>query len=83
MVKIAWAKHLLNAYNNINKTDKVYDTNGSFLGESDGVYARPTDKSSGSVCLVRKGKFIWISGDIEKTENGWKVQKNTKIRYGK
>ena len=28
---------------------------------------------AGSVCLVHRGKFIWISGDVEKRENGWTV----------
>ena len=75
MVKVAWAKHLFNAYNSIKKGDKVYDTDNNLLGESDGFYGKPTYKSCGSVCLVRKGKFIWISGDVEKTNNGWKIQK--------
>mgnify|MGYP001197331825 CR=1 FL=1 len=75
MVKVAWAKHLFNAYNSIKKGDKVYDTDNKLLGESDGVYGKPTYKSCGSVCLVRKGKFIWISGDVEKTDKGWKLEK--------
>ena len=25
-----------------------------------------TNQSPGSVCLIRKGKFIWVSGDVEK-----------------
>tara|TARA_B100000900_G_scaffold151537_1_gene128687 strand:+ start:279 stop:539 length:261 start_codon:yes stop_codon:yes gene_type:complete len=73
MPKIAWAKHLYNAYNSIKSGDNVYDSNGNILGQNDGCFARPTYKSPGSVCLVRKGKFIWISGDVEKRENGWVV----------
>tara|TARA_B100002019_G_C20945818_1_gene439071 strand:- start:265 stop:525 length:261 start_codon:yes stop_codon:yes gene_type:complete len=73
MPKIAWAKHLYNAYHSIKMGDDVYDSNGNLIGQNDGFRARPTDKSPGSVCLVRKGKFIWISGDVEKRENGWVV----------
>ena len=73
MPKIAWAKHLYNAYNSVKSGDKVYDASGNLLGENDGCFARPTDKSPGSVCLVHRGKFIWISGDVEKRENGWMV----------
>ena len=79
MPKIAWARHLYNAYNSIKTGDDIYDLDNNVLGKADGCYARATHKSPGSVCLVRRGKFIWISGDVEKTENGWKVQKNTKI----
>ena len=75
MVKIAWAKHLFNAYNSIKKGEKVYDSDNNLIGESDGIYAKPTYKSCGSVCLVRKGKFVWISGDVEKTDKGWKLEK--------
>ncbi len=78
-VKIAWAKHLYNAYNSIKIGDSVYDTNNNLLGKADGCYARPTAKSPGSVCLVRNGKFIWIGGDVEKCEDKWKVQEDTNI----
>ena len=73
MPKIAWAKQLYNAYHSIKMGDNVYDSNGNLIGQNDGFRARPTDKSPGSVCLVRRGKFIWISGDVEKRENGWVV----------
>ena len=73
MPKIAWARHLYNAYHSIQMGDDVYDSNGNLLGQNDGFRARPTHKSPGSVCLVHKGKFIWISGDVEKRENGWTV----------
>ena len=78
MPKVAWAKHLFNAYNSIKKGEKVYDADNNLIGESDGVYGRPTDKTCGSVFLIRKGKFIWISGDVEKIEKGWKIEKNFK-----
>ena len=71
MPKIAWAKQLFNAYNTIKKGETVYDKNGGVIGVSDGCYARPTNNSPGSVCLVKRGKFVWISGDVEKTEKGW------------
>ena len=54
MPKIAWAKHLYNAYHSIKMGDDVYDSNGNLLGQNDGFRARPTYKSPGSVCLVRK-----------------------------
>ena len=73
-VKIAWAKHLYNAYNSVKTGDSVYDSSGNLVGKADGCYARPTYKSPGSVCLVSKGKFIWLSGNVEKRENGWKIQ---------
>ena len=78
-VKIAWAKHLYNAYNTIKAGDSVYDTNNNLLGKADGCYARPTDKSPGSVCLVRNEKFIWVSGYVEKKEKNWEVQQDTNI----
>ena len=31
------------------------------------------NKSPGSACLVNRGKFIWISGDVEKREDGWTI----------
>ena len=78
-VKIAWAKHLYNAYNSIKTGDSVYDTNNNLLGKADGCYTRPTAKSPGCVCLVRKGKFLWVCGDVEKCEGNWKVQEDTNI----
>ena len=78
-VKVAWAKHLYNAYNSIKAGDSVYDTNEDLLGKADGCYTRPTAKSPGCVCLVRKGKFIWICGDVEKHRDKWKVQEDTNI----
>lgn len=77
-VKIAWAKHVYNAYNSVKKGDSVYDSKGDLLGVSDGCYARPTNQSPGSVCLIRKGKYVWVSGDVEKRENGWKIEENQK-----
>lgn len=79
-VKIAWAKQLYNAYNSVKSGDSVYDSSGNLLGKSDGCYARPTDKTPGSVCLVRKGKFIWVSGNVEKREKDWKIQENTSVK---
>ena len=78
-VKIAWAKHLYNAYHSVKAGDSVYDSSGNLLGKADGCYARPTYKSPGSVCLIRKGKFIWVSGNVEKREKGWKWQENQNI----
>ena len=75
-VKIAWAKHLYNAYNSVKVGDSVYDSSGNLLGKADGCYARPTYKSPGSVCLVSKGKYIWVSGNVEKRENDWKLEEN-------
>ena len=79
-VKIAWAKHLYNAYHSVKAGDSVYDSKGDLLGVADGVYARPTYKSPGSVCLISKGKFIWVSGNVEKRENDWKIQENTSVK---
>ena len=79
-VKIAWAKHLYNAYHSVKAGDRVYDSSGNLLGKADGCYARPTYKSPGSVCLIRKGKFIWVSGNVEKRENDWKIQENTSVK---
>ena len=73
MPKVAWARHLYNAYHSVKLGDKVYDASGNLLGENDGCFARPTYKSPGSACLVHRGKFIWISGDVEKREDGWTV----------
>lgn len=70
MPKIAWARHLYNAYNNIKKGDKVYDENNNLLGIADGGYTRCTQHSPGTVFLGGK-KFV--SGDVKKVENGWKV----------
>ena len=75
MIKLAWTKHVVNAYNNIKKGDKVYDNNDVLIGESDGCYARPTYKESGDVCLVKNGTFIWITGNVKKVENEWKICK--------
>tara|TARA_B100000282_G_scaffold161632_2_gene116746 strand:- start:1315 stop:1578 length:264 start_codon:yes stop_codon:yes gene_type:complete len=79
-VKIAWAKHLYNAYHSVKAGDSVYDSSGNLLGKADGCYARPTYKSPGSVCLISKGKFIWVSGNVEKRENDWKIQENTSVK---
>lgn len=79
-VKIAWAKHLYNAYHSVKAGDSVYDSSNNLLGKADGCYARPTYKSPGSVCLISKGKFIWVSGNVEKRENDWKIQENTSVK---
>jgi hypothetical protein len=73
-VKIAWAKHLYNAYNSVSTGENVYDRSGNLLGTSDGCYTRPNDKSAGQVCLIRNGKYVWISGNVEKKENGWELK---------
>ena len=44
--------------------------NNNLLGIADGGYARCTQHSPGTVFLGGK-KFV--SGDVEKVENGWKV----------
>ena len=79
MPKIAWARNVYNAYHNIEPGEEVYRQNGALLGTSDGFKARPTHKSPGSVCLMRKGKFIWISGDVEKNNNKWYVTQSCNI----
>ena len=71
MPKIAWARNIYNAYNCIKNGEKVYSKQGELLGISDGTYARATYKSPGSVCLVKIGKFIWISGNVERKNNEW------------
>ena len=40
-VKIAWAKHLYNAYNSVKKGDSVYDSNGDFWEYQMGVMQDP------------------------------------------
>lgn len=79
MVKTAWAKHLYNAYNSIKSGDDVYDQNGNKIGKNDGCFGRATSTSPGSVCLFNKGKFIWISGNVEKRENGWTISEDCKV----
>ena len=79
MVKTAWEKHLYNAYNSIKSGDDVYDPNGNKIGKNDGCFGRASDTSPGSVCLVHKGKFIWISGNVEKRENGWTISEDCKV----
>ena len=51
MPKVAWARHLYNAYHSVQKGDKVYDASGNLLGENDGCFARPTYKSPGEVLV--------------------------------
>ena len=72
MPKVAWAKKLYNAYNHIKKGDKVYDYNNNLIGTADGWRLRATDKHPGTVFLEDKKS---ISGDVEKTEDGWKIVK--------
>lgn len=75
MPKIAWAKNLYNAYNNVKKGDTVYDKNENIIGTADGCYARCTATNPGSVCLIKDKKFVWISGDVEKKcEKKWILQ---------
>ena len=78
-VKLAWAKHLYDAYVNVKKGDSVYDSSGNLLGIADGFYARPTASHPGSVCLIRNGKYIWIGGDLQKENEKWKVDLSTNI----
>ena len=69
MPRIAWARHVFNAYNHVKKGEKVYDENGNLIGIVDGGYARCTAKTPGTVFLGGK-KFV--SGDVEKYQDGWK-----------
>ena len=70
MPKIAWAKHVFNAYNHVKKGEKVYNKDGTLIGVADGGYARCTAKTPGTVFLGGKKA---VSGDIEKYHDGWKV----------
>ncbi len=70
MPKIAWARHVYNAYNSVKKGDKVYDKNNNLIGIADGCYLRCTATHPGSVFL---GEKLTISGDVEKTNDGWKL----------
>jgi hypothetical protein len=75
MPKIAWAKRLYNAYNNVEKGDKVYDSNNVLVGVANGCYGRATYKSPGTVLL---GVDKAVSGDVEKiTNNCWKIVNKT------
>jgi len=75
MPKIAWARKLYNAYNNVKKGDTVYDKNNNVIGTADGYFARCTDTSPGAVCLKNDTEFIWVSGDVEKkSDKSWIFQ---------
>lgn len=70
MPRIAWARQLFNAYNHVKKNEKVYDNNEKLIGVADGVYARCTATSPGTVFLSEKKS---VSGTVEKFRDGWKV----------
>lgn len=70
MPKIAWVRHVFNAYNHVKKNEKVYDNNEKLIGIADGGYARCTATSPGSVFLGGKKS---VSGTVEKFRDGWKV----------
>lgn len=76
MPKIAWAKKIYNAYNNIKENDKVYNDNGELIGNATTIKLRCTYKNPGSVHL---DTGLWISGDVEKNNDGWKLCENCKI----
>ncbi len=76
MPKIAWAKHVFNAYNCVEEHDKVFSEQGVLAGTATTWKTKATQKSPGSVQL---NTGIWISGDLEKTMNGWKLTKNCSI----
>lgn len=76
MPKIAWAKQLFNAYNCVEEHDKVFTDEGVLIGSATTWKSRCTQKSPGGVQL---NTGIWISGDLEKMTNGWKVTKNCSI----
>ena len=78
MPKLAWAKNICNAYNNVKKGENVYAKDGTFLGKANGVYARCTAKSPGSVQLGDPQKH-WISGDVEKKNNNWYITDNCSV----
>ena len=70
MSKIAWVRHVFDAYHHVKKNEKVYDNNGKLIGVADGGYARCTATSPGSVFLGGKKS---VSGTVEKFRDGWKV----------
>ena len=81
MPKIAWARKAFNAYNAIKKGDNVYDTENNLIGVANGVLARATATSDGSVNLTNNK---WVSGKVEKIKtNGettdWKTFADCKI----
>lgn len=76
MPKIAWAKKLYNAYNCVNINDKIFSEQGVLAGKATTWKAKPTQNSPGSVQL---NTGIWISGDLEKMTDGWKITKNCSI----
>ena len=73
MPKLAWVKKIFNAYNSIEENDKVFTEEGVFAGTATTWKARATAKTPGSVQL---NTGIWISGDVEKVIDGWKITKN-------
>ena len=76
MPKIAWAKPIFNAYNNINENDNVFTEEGLLAGTGTTWKASATAKTPGSVQL---NTGTWISGDVEKLIDGWKITKNCVI----
>ena len=70
MPKIAWAKQLYNAYNSIEKNQKIFDFNGNMIGISTSYKFRCTATNPGGV-QIDNGK--WISGKVEKVKDGWKL----------
>ena len=59
----------VNAYNNVQKGDKVYK-DGKLLGVASGWYTRCTATSPGSVELEN----MWISGDVTERPYGWELK---------
>jgi hypothetical protein len=76
MPKIAWAKPIFNAYNSIEEDDKVFTEEGVLVGTASTVRTRVTEKTPGSIQL---NTGIWVSGDVEKLIDGWKITKNCVI----
>lgn len=76
MPKIAWAKQVFNAYNSIEDNDKVFTEDNVLIGKATTWRARATVKTPGSVQL---NTGVWISGDVEKLIDGWKITKNCVI----
>lgn len=76
MPKTAWAKKLYNAYNYIKENDKIYNQEGLLIGIATTWRLRCTSENPGSV-QMSTGK--WVSGNVEKNGDGWKLCENCKI----
>ena len=76
MSKIAWARNLVNAYHHIKKDEKVYLTDGTYIGTANGWAARCTATNPGSVQL---DTGEWLSGDVEKQNNRWIMTKTATV----